>query len=468
MTVKAAHDLPWWKATPKGKIIPLAFVKIDRVGSGDDWNEGVPTDVVYQLRARYTSAVDEIARIMDAAQPLNWQGDGTMMFLTDGRMSCGQPDEPAPVRAFHAAKTLWERVRIDLNIKVRIGVHAAHVSWNPETGKLAHAAIDHCGHLEKAAPGSAVAVSEDVCLMLPARERRDFAPLGIMKRDGLPAYVFPAPAAARRDATAFIQSEDLKLWDAFRAYARGPEIRLLRYVGFPTTKKQPPCLDVGEVFVVPEVTTVPRRSPKPPEARLTGPATTWGREPPKSAAHKENASSPPHKELKADGRDCPFEQMEDSAQATMSAPLDRFFRENRSLVLLGDPGSGKTTAIRWLASMAATGRFEMNRTLGVAERLLPLPVSVGRLAETLPTLGKFPAVLDALALYFHNRNIGGRDELRKFFAARLEAGECLVLLDGLDEVKAEQSAAIHAWLEGFAAVYYRNRFVATSRRVGYM
>ncbi len=182
---------PWWEQIPEGKVIPLAFVKIDLKGGTAEWAELTP-DRVAERRHRYRAGVESIARAIQAAQPLNWQGDGVTLFLTDGE------GEPAALRAVRAAKLLWERVRVDLSIPARIAVHAAHVAWDPETGKLSHRALDHCGHLEEVTPENAVVVSGDVYLALPEKEKQDFAPLGISKRDGIPAFVFPAGAALRK------------------------------------------------------------------------------------------------------------------------------------------------------------------------------------------------------------------------------------------------------------------------------
>jgi HEAT repeat protein len=136
------------------------------------------------------------------------------------------------------------------------------------------------------------------------------------------------------------------------------------------------------------------------------------------------------------------------------------------LLVLGEPGAGKTTLLRWLAIVAAGGRFSLQTRLGLDERRLPLPVSVGRLAELrapAPTPG---FALDALAAYF--ADLIGLDvvRLKTFLERALSKGECLVLLDGLDEVGRDREAVIR-WLEDLAFAFPKNRFVASSRIVGY-
>jgi len=439
-----ATRAPWWEATPPGKTIPLAFVKIDRVASTREWSELSP-EQVNQRYARYTAGVESIARSMGAAQPLVWQGDGVMLFLTDGA------DGPAPLRGFQAARLLWERVTVDLGISARIAVHVAHVPWNPETGKLRHATIDRCGHLEHVAPEQAIAVSEDVWLALPNSDRMAFAPLGFTVRDGTPAWVFPGSAAERKQASDFREWGDLERWGRFREYARGSEIGVLRYVGLRLARKEPPALRIEDVFVPLAVQV--RRGPRVPqrELRMKETEEKGGLEATEEAGWL---------------RATPF----GGGMPDELGPAESFasvFRDRRAIVVLGDPGSGKTTLLRWLAFVAAGGPQAVLGAFGIGERLLPVVVSVGALADVRRELGATCSVTDALARYFHGRHIGSEDDLRGFLERALGAGDCLVLLDGLDEVKSVEREEIRAWLETFASAYARNRFVVTSRHVGF-
>lgn len=428
---------PWWEEATPGAPLLLAFVKLDRHGSTGEWKE-LPPEEVLRRRARYTSGVEYIAEQFEAAQPLQWQGDGVMLFFR------GDARQSAVVRAFEAAKALHQRLRMDLGMEARLAVHAAVVAWNPQAGKLAHPAIDLCGHLEHDAPINSIAVTEDVYLSLPEAERRQLALLGVTVRDGIAAYVFPAGLESRKSTETFREGAGLKLWERFRAYATGPDVRLLRYVGFPLQKKQPPSLDIREVFTPPDGGERSRRMGSPVEL----------------------AHALAGKELPAEF-DKAVAALGELPAASAPEPVSKLAARHRALVVLGDPGSGKTTVLRWLAVMAAAGPIALLDQIGLAERLLPVLVSVGRLADIRRTLGEGCAVLNALARYFQDRNVGQERELRGFLEGRLEAGECLVLLDGLDEVRGEERNGVLRWLEMFCAQYPRSRFVASSRLVGY-
>ncbi|WNG20785.1 NACHT domain-containing protein [Cystobacter fuscus] len=408
-------ETPWWEGTPEGTPLLLAFVQVVR--------EDVAEDSLQQ-RDRYIAGVEYVADKLGAAQPLRWRENDVLLLV--------QADEPHAVimNALSAAEAIRERAIVDLSMTVRLAVHAARVDWTSDMEQLAPREISRCEELARATPAQGIAITEDVYLALTDTERRRFAPLGTWVRDGLVTYVFPTSLAAKTTPGIFGPLADAKHWQSFRRYADSPEVRRLRYVGFPLQKKQPPSLDIREVFIPPEARRLVERGPD------------W--------AHATRAPDVERQEV-----------------ATPLESLARLVRRHRALVVLGDPGSGKTTVSRWLAVLASGGPLSWAEQMGTEERLLPVLVSVGRLAQFRSRLGEDCSVLDALVVYLQDRGVGDEAELRPFLEGSLEAGECLLLLDGLDEVQGEERSGVLRWLESFCARYPSNRFVVSARWVGY-
>jgi len=133
------------------------------------------------------------------------------------------------------------------------------------------------------------------------------------------------------------------------------------------------------------------------------------------------------------------------------------------LVALGDPGSGKSTLVKWLASELARPR--PGRVVKQLERLVPLPLVLRDLPlhKGIPT---WEALLDLFLVGDFGKLLdeAGRESLK----GCLERGQALVIVDGLDEVSGLEvrHRLRRVLLEGMDACL-RCRWLITSRPVGY-
>ena len=136
--------------------------------------------------------------------------------------------------------------------------------------------------------------------------------------------------------------------------------------------------------------------------------------------------------------------------------LQRAFQKERLLLIIGDPGSGKTTLMKYYAMCCLDG--DGHQELGFSQPVLPLYFPLRELApeKSLP---------ENLAKWAQDRvlNISAPD-----FHHWLHGRPTLVLLDGLDEISdLESRRNVCEWIDKTCAGLHRARFIVTSRWTGY-
>ncbi|MEH2025912.1 NACHT domain-containing NTPase [Nostoc sp.] len=113
------------------------------------------------------------------------------------------------------------------------------------------------------------------------------------------------------------------------------------------------------------------------------------------------------------------------------------------LMILGKPGAGKTTFLKYLAIQCIEGKFQAER--------VPIFVNLKNFAEA----ANKPGLLQHVTEETINPISSIRDVLTY--------GKALVLLDGLDEVREEDSDRILKEIREFSDRYPKNQFVMTCR-----
>ncbi|MEP0748524.1 MULTISPECIES: NACHT domain-containing NTPase [unclassified Coleofasciculus] len=116
------------------------------------------------------------------------------------------------------------------------------------------------------------------------------------------------------------------------------------------------------------------------------------------------------------------------------------------LMVLGKPGAGKTTFLKYLAMQCISGKFQANQ--------LPVFITLKDFAET----REQPDLLEFIKYLFADCGVADTE-----IGEILQQGRALILLDGLDEVREKDSKQILKQIKNFSCQYPNNPFVITCR-----
>jgi Leucine-rich repeat (LRR) protein len=143
----------------------------------------------------------------------------------------------------------------------------------------------------------------------------------------------------------------------------------------------------------------------------------------------------------------------DDSSETAYLRVSDALAESRRMLVRGDAGSGKTTLLQWLAVTSARKGFEgaligWNDSIPFLIKLrhyagLPLPRPEEFVAAVAPTeAGRMP---------------------EGWAHRQLDSGRALILIDGVDEISADDRRRARDWLLDLAATFDTARYVVTSR-----
>jgi HEAT repeat protein/energy-coupling factor transporter ATP-binding protein EcfA2 len=241
--------------------------------------------------------------------------------------------------------------------------------------------------------------------------------------------------------------------EAVNAYAEQIRItygRLDLEALIPTTEGEHPRVELCEVFVPPLLRADPPPVELPVELHRhlieSGEITDDKVEPPKVPGMS--------KELWEQARQAYKERPAVDLLETLAAA------ESGRTVLLGDPGSGKSTLTRYMALSLTSGT--LSGPLEPLSGLLPVIIELRRYADADWREKSFEDFLS----YMHRQE--GNAPSPELLKQCLKNGKSLVIFDGLDELFDPRIRdAVTQRIKGFSGRYPDARLVVTSRVIGY-
>lgn len=146
-------------------------------------------------------------------------------------------------------------------------------------------------------------------------------------------------------------------------------------------------------------------------------------------------------------------------------PLSEALQNQLHMALLGESGTGKSTALHFIAHCFAREGLSLEK-LGIDEKRVPVWLSLQKVAEGIKTQkGLHQWLTDTVAL------IGkiNLQEAQQLVERWIGSGKLIILLDGLDEVPESLRAEVSSEIRRFAdSDGKRSRIIVSSRLAGYV
>ena len=131
-------------------------------------------------------------------------------------------------------------------------------------------------------------------------------------------------------------------------------------------------------------------------------------------------------------------------------PSSLVIKKHPKLIVLGKPGSGKSTFLQHIAIQCNEGEFQPER--------VPIFIPIKNFIDDAKNINDF-SLLHYISREFNICGITEQSETENI----LKHGRALILFDGLDEATEEDSDKIVIEIRRFCDQYYKNQFIITCR-----
>lgn len=155
---------------------------------------------------------------------------------------------------------------------------------------------------------------------------------------------------------------------------------------------------------------------------------------------------------------------ENMAEADEGTDLNELFRStNEALLILGDPGSGKSTSLAMFTAESARNWLKDRSSF------LPIWVNLGTVTSGKRSDGVrlLLSGVPEVGIAVTRSGVEGGDELNKYLTSMIVEGKALLLLDGLDEVKEHALTEVRSAISQVLGLRNGTRVVATCRKFDY-
>ncbi|MFF0659234.1 NACHT domain-containing protein [Micromonospora tulbaghiae] len=146
-------------------------------------------------------------------------------------------------------------------------------------------------------------------------------------------------------------------------------------------------------------------------------------------------------------------ELSDGISEIGETSIESLLQQHSRLLIVGEPGSGKSTILKWIAVSAVRDNF--TSSLENWNGRIPFVVKLRSMRDgQLPKVSELADTVSAANEPFMPEN-WCHDVLKR--------GRGVLLVDGLDEISREVRGRVHAWIEEMAATYKSTPVIVTTR-----
>jgi HEAT repeat protein len=144
-----------------------------------------------------------------------------------------------------------------------------------------------------------------------------------------------------------------------------------------------------------------------------------------------------------------------AAFGTQSLTLPQALAGNSNLVIIGQPGIGKTVALAHLASLLANRSMEM----GELQEKVPFHLHVANLR--LPVTDEKDVLRPITEVFSEHASMLDLGRLPNFIQNVFKAGDTILLVDGFDEITPAEQQVVSDYFKLLIKVFPKNRIITT-------
>ncbi|MEW6096760.1 MAG: NACHT domain-containing protein, partial [bacterium] len=415
------NEILCWEKLKEGKEYLFSFLFIDRVASTEDTN---------RVNAEKFHRIVEEKILSFNGKFIEWHGDATTgFFYTDYSESLLECAKILSKRATESALAIYEElITTREELRGYISIHLGIIPFKKTLGEIKAYSLDIGGHILKACPSASILIHNDVYDLLPNDLKGKFRYCGTTEEDKTPVFVYPKNRKIDKVDKFIPGDKDTQL--PKMKYLETIKERYGKIIPKGLRQERIVSIDLFEIFS------------------------------PLTFRTKEMEIFTPEEMI--EGKD--LTQKRDFIRRTSSSvlTLKEVLKRRQNAIILGSPGAGKSTLIKYLAISCREGGISIKERLGLDDALFPFPISIGHLSQIWKAENKQIGMKEAIIRYFKILNL----EIAGFIDEEIE--RAIFLLDGMDEVPSDtERREIAGWIEAFIQSCPKSRFVITSRIIGF-